>query len=129
MDVTGASRDSGTAILQYPYTGGLNQQWQFVSVSGSNFNIVNVNSGLLVDVPGGSQNNGTAVIQYSSDGTDGGINQRWQCISIGANHFKIVNVNSGLALDVLNTSLVEIAPILQDPYTGGRNQQWQFVSS
>jgi hypothetical protein len=129
MDVSGGSKDSGGAVIQYPYGKGLNQEWQFVPVDAGGysryFRIVNVNSGMVLDEPGGSQASGMGIIQNPDDG---GLSQRWQCISTGSNYFKIVSANSGLVLDVANTNLAQIAPLLQDSYEGGLNQQWLFVS-
>jgi len=83
-----------------------------------------MNSGLVIDVPNASPDNGVVIQQYPYNGGSG---QKWQCVPVGNGYFKIVNMNSGLVLDVPSTS--SHSPLLQDSYSGGSNQQWQFFSS
>ncbi len=126
MDVSGASREGGASVLQYPDNGGgTNQLWQFVSAgTGSYFKIENVNSGLVLDAPG--LVSGVGIIVQNPD--NGGLSQQWQCVFTSGHHFKIVNASSGLVLDIPYTNLTQIEPLQQDSYTGALNQQWLFVS-
>ena len=52
---------------------------------------------------------------------------KWTVTSIGSGYYKIINVNSGKSLDVENVSTANGANIQVWAYTGGLNQQWQFV--
>lgn len=73
-DVNGASKTAGTKVIQWTSTGGANQDWMLVSVTGGYFNIVNKNSGMLLDVSGSSTTAGANIIQW---GSNGGANQQW----------------------------------------------------
>ena len=84
LNVTANSGGSGYGIqlaelgLFSSKSGAVNQRWTFNPVSGSAlgsyFNVVNANSGLLMDVNAGSQSNGASIIQWPSNN---GLNQRW----------------------------------------------------
>lgn len=50
MDVYGWSTADGGSVVQWPSTGGANQQWNIVPVSGQLYKIVNRNSGKVLDV-------------------------------------------------------------------------------
>ncbi len=52
---------------------------------------------------------------------------KWTVTSLGGGYYKIINVNSGKSLDVQDVSTANGANIQVWDYTGGNNQQWQFV--
>ncbi len=54
LDISGGSTSNGGKAIQWPYSGGANQQWQEVSANGG-YKLVNRNSGLLLDDPGGQR--------------------------------------------------------------------------
>jgi hypothetical protein len=64
LDVAGASRGDGAAVIQWGINGGANQQWRFVPLGGTHYNIVNVNSGKCLTAPGGSTAPGTGLVQW-----------------------------------------------------------------
>ncbi|MHC5906748.1 RICIN domain-containing protein [Streptomyces sp. S6] len=74
MDVSGWSGADGASVVQWPATGGANQQWSIVPVSGQLYRIVNRNSGKVLDINGGSPWRGTTLQQYTYAG---GNNQLW----------------------------------------------------
>ena len=74
------------------------------------FNIVNVNSNLLLAVPGGSQTGGAQVQQYHGTGTP---DELWELVEAGAGYYKIVNLNSGLVLGPAGASAADSAPVQQ----------------
>ncbi|MBV8231281.1 MAG: RICIN domain-containing protein, partial [Planctomycetaceae bacterium] len=77
LDDPGSSTSNGTAIIQYDFNGGLNQQWRLLPVNdGSNFHYViqNASSGLVLDDANFSTDDGTGLIQYQYNG---GANQVW----------------------------------------------------
>ncbi|PRY39938.1 ricin-type beta-trefoil lectin protein [Spirosoma oryzae] len=123
LDVNQASTANGAAIIQWPYNGGTNQQWQFGSLN-TNFSLKNRNSAKLLDVNQASTANGTGIIQYQQNN---GANQEWIITDVGTGYYRLVNRNSGLALDVNQGSTANGASIIQWPSNGGTNQQWQIV--
>ncbi|MDR3692374.1 MAG: RICIN domain-containing protein [Fimbriimonas sp.] len=92
-------------------------------ISGT-FEIVNANSGMLLDDPAASNSNGTAMDQWTGNG---GTNQRWTISSAGNGQYSIVNKQSGLALEVFGQSASTGAIVDQWSYWGGANQKWSFL--
>ncbi len=94
--------------------------------AGVTYNLVNRNSGLLLDVSGASTANGGLLIQYASNG---GKNQQWKLVNAATSgYFNLVNINSGLLLEVPGFSKTEGVQLDQWASNGGSNQQWKFVS-
>jgi len=87
------------------------------------YQIVNRNSGLVMDVSGGSTNAGAQVIQWTNHS---GFNQQWALVPDGAN-YQIKNRNSGLVLDVFGGSTNAGANVIQWTNHNGLNQQWFLV--
>jgi len=52
---------------------------------------------------------------------------KWTVTNLGGGYYKIINLNSGKSLDVESVSTANGANIQVWTYTGGLNQQWQFV--
>jgi len=75
--VNGASTTAGAGIIQWPWNGGNNQQWQLTSTGTGIYKVINRNSGDVVDVNNASKTNGASVIQWT---WSGGSNQQWQII-------------------------------------------------
>ncbi len=93
--------------------------------SGS-YEIINANSGMLLEVPGYSTSNGTDMDQWTGNS---GSNQQWTVTSLGSGKYKILNGYSGLALEVYNQSTANGAVIDQWSYWGGASQQWTISSA
>lgn len=89
------------------------------------YEIVNLNSGMLLEDPGYSTSNGTDMDQWTGNG---GSNQRWTFTSLGSGQYEIVNAYSGLALEVNGQSTSNGAAIDQWAYWGGANQKWTLTS-
>jgi len=87
------------------------------------YQIVNRNSGLVMDVSGGSTNAGAQVIQWTNHS---GLNQQWSLVPDG-NNYQIKNRNSGLVLDVFGGSKNAGANVIQWTNHNGLNQQWFLV--
>jgi len=94
-----------------------------LSVSNGTYEIVNVNSGKLLDVSGISRDDGARVHQWTRTGN---TNQHWKLTYQGDDSFEIQSVNSGKALDVGGASQSDGADVLQWTYWGGANQKWKF---
>ncbi|HEY0758956.1 MAG TPA: RICIN domain-containing protein [Acidisarcina sp.] len=92
-------------------------------VSGTRYEIVNKNSGALLDDPASSNTAGTQMDQWSSNG---GSNQKWLATAAG-NNFIFTNVASGLVLDVSGASHAAGAAVDQWTANQGTNQMWSIV--
>jgi endoglucanase len=124
LDVNGGATTNGAQVIQWPWNGGNNQQWQVIDNGGGYYRLLNRNSGQALDVNGGSTANGANVIQWP---WNGGTNQQWQIIDNGGGYYRIINRNSGQALDVNGGSTSNGANVIQWPWNGGNNQQWQLT--
>ncbi|KRD08381.1 beta-glucosidase [Flavobacterium sp. Root901] len=126
LDVADNSTTSGGRIQQYDITngGGNNQRWKFVSDGAGNYYIIVKSTGMYLAV----ENNGTANGLKVQQRTFSNSNEfKWTVASLGGGYYKITNVNTGKSLDVENVSTANGANIQVWDYTGGLNQQWQFV--
>ncbi|RSM47306.1 lectin [Amycolatopsis balhimycina DSM 5908] len=124
LDVKGASRDDGAAVIQWPWTGAVNQQWRLLPASGGSVRIVSVNSGKVLDSPGGSAR-GAGLDQWSDTSGD---NQWWQVVAVSGDVCRLVNVRTGWCAEAENSSTADGARIVQNPYTGGAHQQWRIAT-
>ncbi|MBA2392350.1 MAG: RICIN domain-containing protein [Ktedonobacteraceae bacterium] len=79
LDVSNGSTTVGASVIQWTNTGGTNQQWSLVAVSGGAYEIVNRHSGQLMDVSSGSTTAGASVIQWTNNG---GTNQQWSLVPV-----------------------------------------------
>ena len=121
VDVWGASQRAGAAVIQWPATGGPNQQWRFEPLGNDVYRIVAVHSGHVLDVFGASKAAGADVIQWP---WNGGANQQWRLVPLNGGLVQIASVNSGMVLDVYGASTADGAKLIQWPWHGGANQQW-----
>jgi hypothetical protein len=94
------------------------------AVSGE-FEIISVNSGLVLDVPAFSTEPGVLIQQWTENG---GANQQWTIHRPAGfpTGYEIVSVNSGLVLDVPAFSTEPGVLIQQWTENGGANQQWNI---
>ena len=128
----------GGKIVQYPWTGGTNQQWTLrrpSNVSTGWYEIASVNSLLVLDVQDAPTLEGAKIDQWS---INGGNNQLWTIgrTSTSTGH-EIFSANypppggsgySHQVLDEPNFLLVYGTQMEQWPLNGGTNQQWNFVN-
>ncbi|MFD7902551.1 RICIN domain-containing protein [Kitasatospora sp. NPDC059747] len=120
LDVSGWSTADGGAVAQWPSTGGANQQWSFVPVSGQLFEIVNRNSGKVLDINAGSHWRGTTLQQYTYGG---GNNQLWYFEPTGGGYL-IRNYESRQVLEVSSGSTTNGAAVDQWMPLNQSNQAW-----
>ena len=85
------------------------------SSSAGYYEIVNKNSGKVLEVKNGATTNGAGIDQWDSVG---GANQHWQLAPIDNTYYRIVNQNSGKVLDVTGVSAANGASIQQWDYLG-----------
>ncbi len=85
------------------------------------YNIVNVNSGQLMDASGGKTADGTPILQWPSTGA---TNQQWTLSQNSAGYYTITGVASGKALDIPNVTTWPGTQLELWTPNGGTNQQW-----
>ncbi|GAB3970441.1 hypothetical protein GCM10029978_043720 [Actinoallomurus acanthiterrae] len=125
MDVANASTADGGTIIQWPWSGGTNQQWKLVPNADGSYRLVNVRSGKVLESPGGSAQ-GANLDQWTDSGGD---NQWWKLVpSTTSGYYRLVNVRNGWCADVANASTADGANVIQWPTTGGTNQDWQILA-
>jgi alpha-galactosidase len=102
-------------IPDVTYTGG--------TVSGY-YNLVNRNSGKVLDVAGYSTADGGAIDQWTDNS---GTNQQWTLTPVAGGYYRLFNRNSGKVLDVAGYSTADGGKVDQWTDNGGINQQWSLV--
>jgi hypothetical protein len=107
-------------IVQLEWSNAISGCTLTTSTANKYYEIVNRNSGLVMDVSGGGTNTGAQVIQWTNHS---GANQQWALVPDGAN-YQLKNRNSGLALDVSGGSTNAGANVIQWTPNHGLNQQW-----
>jgi hypothetical protein len=121
------AQEDGTAIIQYRYHGGLNQQWQLVPVGENFFKIVSCLNGKVLDVWNHNKEDGAEVVLHRYLG---GSKQHWQLVLIDSTSFtfKIISQESGKVLDVWNYGREDGAEVVLHRYLGGSNQHWRLIN-
>jgi len=109
LDVSGAFKENGAAVVQWDCNGGDNQLWDFVHLGEGIYNIKAVHSGMCLDVSEASQADGAAIIQWECNGQG---NQRWKLVG-GEEAAALVSQHSGKPLRVLGDSPSNGAPAVQ----------------
>jgi hypothetical protein len=120
-DVSDESTADRAAIIQWPCTGGANQQWQAVDVGGGYVQLRARHSGKCLDVSSGSTADGARLLQWPCGS---GANQQWQAVDAGGGYVQYRARHSGKCIDVSNSSTADGATLQQWACTGGTNQQW-----
>ncbi|MES2439004.1 MAG: RICIN domain-containing protein [Verrucomicrobiota bacterium] len=123
LDVAGGSAANGAAVVQWPYTGGRNQLWNFIPTSGGYYQIKSANSGLDLNVSGGSTSNGALVVQWPYGS---GNNDQWLPSRNADGTHTFHNRNSGLVLDNPGGG-TQAAQFLQWGANGGANQKFNCI--
>jgi len=126
LDDTNFSTSNGNLMQQWQPTGGANQQWNLLTLSDGNDEIVNAYSGKVLDDTNYSTSNGTLIQQWQATG---GLNQQWRIVGLADGNDEIVNAYSGKVLDDTNFSTSNGTKIQQWQATGGVNQQWKLLAA
>ncbi|MHA4813036.1 RICIN domain-containing protein [Streptomyces aculeolatus] len=125
LDVANASGSDGAPVIQWPWSGGANQQWRLVPGYDGSFRLSNAGSGKLLDNPGSSTAHGEALVQWADGDSP---NQWWQPVPSGTDgHYHLVNVASGLRADVAGGSTGDGAEVVQMPPANTAGQEWRLV--
>ncbi|HEY7417662.1 MAG TPA: RICIN domain-containing protein, partial [Ktedonobacteraceae bacterium] len=89
------------------------------------YELVNRNSGKVLDVSGASTANGASIVQSTENGA---TSQEWQLIASSDDYIRLYNRNSGKVLDVSEPSKVVGQQLDQWGENNVTNQQWRFVN-
>lgn len=76
LDVSDASTADGGAVIQWPWSGGTNQQWKLLPNTDGSYRPSNARSGKVLQSPGGSAR-GDGLPQWADDGGD---KQSWKLV-------------------------------------------------
>lgn len=127
LSVGGLNKNKGAApIQQFTDEQQPHQRWLIVDTGRGYHQIINVDSGQLMDIDGESTANGALNIQWPNNHQS---NQQWQIVDIGDGYFKLINRNSGKLLDMSDESMDEGGQSIQWEDNGGWNQHWKIVPS
>jgi beta-galactosidase len=121
-----SSAEQGTVMIEWPFTGGPEQEWVLEPTGPGNefFAFQNAASGLYLADPQSSQSDGTEIVQWPATG---GTEQMWQVVpSPSGTDSNIVNYSSGKYLAVPQGSPSPGTSIIQYQATGGTEQRWIF---
>ena len=121
--VTNYSGANGGQIAQQTPQGYSNQKWMLMKVDSSNYKIVNMNSGKVMEVASYSTVNGGIIQQWQYVGAS---SQKWQIVATSGGYFKLINAGSGLALTVPYPISQTGVQLQQYTYQSSSNQQWAF---
>ncbi|MEU7872860.1 RICIN domain-containing protein [Dactylosporangium sp. NPDC049140] len=125
LDVSGASTADGAKAIQWPWTGGANQQWTLLPNSDGSYRLRSVKSDKVLDSPGGSSQ-GAALDQWTDNNSD---NQWWKLVpATTSGYYRLVNVRNGWCADVSGGSTADGASVIQWSVNSGANQEWQLVA-
>jgi O-glycosyl hydrolase len=124
LDASGAGTADGTPIIQWPATGGTNQQWTLTRTSDGYYTITGVGSGKALDIPNVTTWPGAQLELWDATG---GTNQQWLIAPFGNGTYTIEARSDGDRLDVGGASTSSGAVIDQWPANGGTNQLWKLT--
>jgi pectinesterase len=124
IDVPSASTANSAALQQWGCSTGAAWQQFKLTAAGSNYQLVNVNSGKCIDVPNFSTASGVQLQQYTCVASQ--TNQQWRLAASGTDTFQIINAGSGLCISDKDASTASGAAIIQETCTANTNKQWAF---
>ncbi|MFI6294660.1 ThuA domain-containing protein [Nonomuraea sp. NPDC050790] len=129
-NVTPVSMDEEAKIVQRGASGGADQRWQVMPLSGGGFQLKNQATGKCLDVPDGSTSPEVQLVQWSCH-PDGHAHQRNQTFHASKvdSAWQVASEVSGLCLDVKWVSHEDEAPIIQWTCVYAPNQQFVFTEA
>jgi Ricin-type beta-trefoil lectin domain-like/Phosphatidylinositol-specific phospholipase C, X domain len=95
-------------------------------IADGTYQVVNVNSGKVLDVSGASLADGANILQWTYYGQ---ANQQWIFTGLGGGSYKIAAVHSGKVLNIDGWSTANGTYVDQWVYVGQGNQVWQVISN
>jgi hypothetical protein len=122
--VPSASTTAGVTLIQWPWEGGNEQQWQIASVGTGTYALVNRNSGQVMDIRGSSTTEGASIVQNNYSAAS---SQWWSIADVGSGYYTVTNSHSSYVVDVSGGLKTQGDTLLQWAYHTGTNQQWEMV--
>lgn len=124
LTVEGDSTKNEAKIVQQSLTNKESQTWTLKSAGGGYYQIINGKSGKALDIPKSSTEQGTQLIQYSKGSGD---NQKFKFSQVGSGYYRITpKIKSNFAFNVYKNSKNNGGKIVQWPYEGNQNEQWEI---
>ncbi|MEU9671794.1 RICIN domain-containing protein [Streptomyces bobili] len=125
LDVANESTANGAPVIQWSWSGRVNQKWRLRPNHDGSFHLPNVHSGKVLDNPGASTTPGQALDQWTDTDSP---NQWWKLVpSWTSGYYHLVNGSSGLYAGVENGSKSNGARIVQLSADGSAGQEWAIV--
>lgn len=123
-----AAGTSDSSIIEATASGGTSQQWQLVPAptAGTQYKLVNLNSGGRMDVDNDSTSDGAKVLQWEDNGQ---TDQLWTLNPVSAGIYTITNVNSGKLLNIPGPTTAQGTQLIQWHDDGGTNSRWRLVDA
>jgi hypothetical protein len=116
----GDSTSSGTQMIQWNPTGGMDQEWFFSSQGNGYYVIQNIASGLLLTDTNGSKTPSTPLVQRTATHDD---SQLWSLIAVSGGYI-VQNKASSLVIDDPGSSKSAGTHMVLYPRNDGVNQVW-----
>lgn len=124
MDVNGGSSQDGAAIIQWPWSGSVNQKWKLLPGYGGALRVIGLGSGKALDNPASSTTPGQRLDQWT-DGFTG--NQWWRPVPTSGGYHRLFNMRSGLCLDLEGGSSADAARVVQNTADDAApSQEWRL---
>jgi hypothetical protein len=120
LDVTNASTATGATLVQMADNGKTSQQWKFTKVDNGVYQIVNKNSGLVLD----ASTTDNTVVQAANKNTN---TQKWKLTGNGKGEFYIVNKQNNRLLEVYYAEMTDGSKVQHWGFNNETCQLWEFV--
>jgi|GEM_PF-561448 len=127
LAIGGASTAEGAQVIQWPATGGAEQNWRFDRQADSYFTVTNANSGKVLAVAGASTSNGALMQQQTR--VAGSASQEWAVVQGTDGTFTITNRKSNLPIEDPSFSTANGTAMDQWTDNGGANQHWTLTQT
>jgi Ricin-type beta-trefoil lectin domain-like len=127
LDDPAGSINLGAVIDQYQITGSANQQWQIVPLSNGYSAIVNTQTNLALIDSGNSPSGASSVRQW--EWIPATPAEQWLFYPQPSGTVAIQNLYTGKFLDDPNFSTSNLTGMIDYPWNGGTNQQWNLLAA
>jgi hypothetical protein len=121
LDVSGGSKEPGTPVIQYQYSGRGHQRWRLRKIDGDYVQIVAYHSGKCLDVRGADPTAGAIVQQH---GCHERWNQQWRLEAQDDGAYSIMARHSEKYLTVIGGSDANRAAVIQDDGRDDDSFRW-----
>jgi galactan endo-beta-1,3-galactanase len=110
VDVLSQNTATNSPVGQWPYNGGLNEQWMLTYLGSGQYSVIGRQSGRALSVASGATTNGAGVIltDYAESNY-----QKWALAAVSGGYYQLINAATGKALEVSGNSSADAAFIDQ----------------